>query len=208
MSLTVFALGLFAFATGVLAGLIRLIGKKGMTLTRSGQLVAGGVILVAIAVGVEADAEKSKSVAAMTTKVGNTGAQDNKAVLADATQVEVAAAPARKFVEYLPIVRTFRESTALQQGKWNERNEGRYWVRGKGRVFEVGETNIFSGMDGDYYEITVDVTDDTRAALFYPKTEANERLVNLKKGQRIEFKGNLKKLVDLGFWISGDILVE
>lgn len=193
-------LGLGLLAAGSLAVLIRLLAKRGPELKRGGQLLGGGVAAFLVAAAMSGPDSKADA----------QGAGGDKPAAQTGAAFQVAAAPkaTRSHTDYLGLVRTFRESTELQQKRWNEKNEGKYWVRGQGKVAEVGESNLFSGITGDYYEITIEVTDETKAVLFYPKTEANEKLANLRKGQRLSFKGNLKKLVDLGFWVSGDILVE
>ena len=101
----------------------------------------------------------------------------------------------------------FKTLTQVQQDRWDENNEWKYWVKGKGKVSEVEEANSFSEISGDYYEVTVELSDGNRAVIFYPKTEEYEWVVNLKKNSRVSFKGNLKSLKDWGLWMSGYILV-
>jgi len=106
------------------------------------------------------------------------------------------------------LIAQFKEMTKVQQDRWNGKNEWKYSVKGTGRVSDVGESSIFSEIECNCYEVTIELSDRNRAIVYYPKTEEYEWVANLAKNTKINFKGKLKKLIDWGFWISAYVQGE
>ena len=46
-----------------------------------------------------------------------------------------------------------------------------------------------------------------RVVLYYPANK-REYVLNLRKGDRIEFVGQLEEIVDWGFWRTGYVIVD
>lgn len=107
----------------------------------------------------------------------------------------------------LPLIRSFASLTELQQEDWNEKHEWVYRVSGNGTVSEVGKAGFFSEIKEAAYEVTVELSNADRAVLFYP-SEQREAVLGLSAGQRVSFKGCLKKIQNWGFWHSAYVRVE
>lgn len=121
------------------------------------------------------------------------------------------AAPVEKpktYESYRTLLDRFKGMTELQQKKWTDENEWAYWVQGVGTVDQVEESSFMSGIQGDYFEVTVKLSGSDKAVLFYPKEKYEQKVLGMSKGTKIEFAGNLQRLVNTGFWYSGDIRVE
>ncbi len=108
---------------------------------------------------------------------------------------------ARAAEPYANLVRTFKKLTEVKQKRWSEENEDRYVVEGSGKVETVEEAGVISEIQGDYYEVTIEISGGDRAVVFYPKSF--HRAADLDKGDRVSFRGRLKRLKDWGFWVSG-----
>ncbi len=114
----------------------------------------------------------------------------------------------RSYESFTELVSVFKNLTEVQQERWNIRNKWKHWVAGKGTVSEVEEADIFSEIQGNYYEVTVELEDNNRAVIFYPKTKKYDWVADLSKDSRLSFKGRLKSIKDWGMWVSGYIKGE
>lgn len=114
----------------------------------------------------------------------------------------------RNYESFTELVSDFKNLTEIQQGRWNTKNKWKYQVKGEGTVSEVQDADIFSEIQGNYYEVTVDLEDGNHAIIFYPKTKKYDWVGDLQKDSQLSFKGRLKNLKDWGVWVSGYIKVE
>lgn len=112
-----------------------------------------------------------------------------------------------RYVELSPLLTEFSSRTKLQQEEWNNANQWKHWVEGRGVVSEVKKTNVFSEINEAVYEVLCEFDNKDRAILFYSKQQ-REYVMSLNKGDVIEFKGRLKKILDWGFWRSGYVKVN
>ena len=112
------------------------------------------------------------------------------------------------YESFTELVSEFQNLTEVQQERWNIKNKWKYRVAGKGTVSEVEDTDIFSAIQGNYYEVTVELEDNNRAVIYYPKTKKYDWVADLQKDSRLSFKGRLKSIKDWGMWVSGYIKGE
>ncbi len=114
----------------------------------------------------------------------------------------------RSYEPFTELVSVFKNLTEVQQERWNIRNKWKHWVAGKGTVSEVEEADIFSEIQGNYYEVTVELEDGNRAVIFYPRTRKYNWVGDVQKDSQLSFKGRLKSIKDWGMWVSGYIKGE
>jgi len=106
-----------------------------------------------------------------------------------------------KILPVTELISHFSDLTDLQQEEWNNNHKWEYTVNGSGLVTEVGETNFISEDDSYPYEVTVELSEGTRAVVYFPE-EKRDYVLNLDKGSDIDFVGDLKRIEDWGFWIT------
>ncbi|MCL5277838.1 MAG: hypothetical protein M1517_08710 [Deltaproteobacteria bacterium] len=112
------------------------------------------------------------------------------------------------YESFTELVSEFKNLTEVQQERWNIRNKLKHWVNGEGTVSEVEEADVFSEIQGNYYEVTVELEDGNRAVIFYPRTRKYNWVGDLQKDSQLSFKGRLKSIKDWGMWVSGYIKGE
>ncbi|MCL4467502.1 MAG: hypothetical protein M1591_01030 [Deltaproteobacteria bacterium] len=106
------------------------------------------------------------------------------------------------------LVSKFKNLTEVQQARWNANNKWKYRLKGAGTVSEVEDADVFSELQGNYYEVTVELEDNNRAVIFYPKTRKYNWVGDLQKDSRLTFKGRLKSIKDWDMWVFGYIKGE
>ncbi|MCL4479267.1 MAG: hypothetical protein M1381_09265 [Deltaproteobacteria bacterium] len=87
----------------------------------------------------------------------------------------------RSYEPFTELVSEFKNLTEVQQERWNIRNKWKHLVAGKGTVSEVEDADIFSEIQGNYYEVTVELEDGNRAVIFYPRTRKYNWVGDLQK---------------------------
>ena len=112
------------------------------------------------------------------------------------------------YESFTELVSEFKNLTEVQQERWNIRNKWKHRVEGEGTVSEVEDADIFSEIQGNYYEVTVELEDNNRVVIFYPKTKKYDWVGDLQKDSQLSFKGRLKSINDWGMWVTGYIKGE
>jgi len=115
--------------------------------------------------------------------------------------------PEPEYRDIASILDEFRLLTNLQQKQWNEDNEWKIWVQGRGIVTNVKETGLLSEIPEMAYEVTVEVLNNDRVILFYNTTH-KQFVLGLNRGTVLEFRGRLRRVRDWGFWRSAYVRVE
>lgn len=119
-------------------------------------------------------------------------------------------ATSEKPIEYVSLrqlIANFSGFTEAQRDRWRENNDWQHWVKGICVVSEVSSTNWMSEISDAYFEVTCELPDDNRAILFYDESKETE-MMDLSRGDVVDFRGRLKTIRYWGFWSSGYVKVN
>jgi len=121
-----------------------------------------------------------------------------------------AASDSTEQIEYVALRRlisNFSGLTEAQRDRWREENDWQYWVHGTCVISEVSRTSWMSEISGAKFEGTCELPDDNRAVLLYGDLR-EEEVMNLSRGDVVDFRGRLKTIRYWGFWSSGYVQVD
>jgi len=112
-----------------------------------------------------------------------------------------------EYVALRELISSFADLTEAQRDRWREDNGWKHWVYGTCVVSEVSSTSWMSEIADASYEVTCELPNDDRAVLFYDDSR-EEEVMDLRRGDVLDFRGRLKTIRHWGFWSSGYVQVN